>query len=165
MAMKHILASVFAGAMLTACETTGIGTGSTLQGDVHATLSWHSTGGHSGDITAQLNTGEVFSGRYFQISRETRVDELSPLWDGWGWPRNGWGMYWGRWGNWGYWGPSTGFVTTYSGRVVANLSGPNDTHMRCRFFLQYPASGMAGGGQGTCQLPNGTVIDTTFPSR
>ena len=37
-------------------------------------------------------------------------------------------------------------MTTYTGRVVANLEGPNGTHMRCRFDLMRPSSGMAGGG-------------------
>ena len=42
------------------------------------------------------------------------------------------------------------------------LSGP-DGQMRCHFRLMRPGSGMAGGGQGRCQLPSGTMIDATFP--
>lgn len=161
--LSSVVPAALLAGLLAACATSGAGTGSTLQGDVRATLSWQSTGGHDGTITAQLSTGETFTGRYFQISRDIRVDDLAPLWRGWGWPRSGWGMPWGPWHDWGYWGPSTGFVTSYSGRVVANLEGPNQTHMRCRFFLQNPASGMAGGGMGTCQLPDGKAIDATFP--
>jgi hypothetical protein len=36
--------------------------------------------------------------------------------------------------------------------------------MRCRFTLVRPETGMAGGGQGQCQLPSGGEIDATFPS-
>ena len=152
--------TLLAAALLSACASSGEGTGSTLQGDVTATLAWKSDGEGKGVITANMNTGESFSGRYFQVSRETRVEELEPLWAGWGWPRNGWGMWWGPWASWEYWGPQPSFVSTYTGRVVANLAGPDGTHMRCRFTLQYPSSGMTGGGVGTCQLPSGKVIDT-----
>ena len=48
------------------------------------------------------------------------------------------------------------------GCLVANLAGPNGTHMRCRMDLMNPASGMAGGGQGQRQLPSGDSIDTKF---
>jgi hypothetical protein len=111
-------------------------------------------------MTARLSDGQTYTGTYFQITSDTRVDELSPLWSGWDSPR--WGSWWGV-GPWRSWEPTTGFVTTYSGRVVANLEGPNGTHMRCRLDLISPASGMAGGGQGRCQLPSGDTIDTRFP--
>jgi hypothetical protein len=152
-----LVVSTFA---LAACATSGIGTGSTLGGDLKATLSWQSKGGHSGSINAALSNGENYAGTYFQITHDTRVEDLSPLWNGW--PHRWWNV-WDRWNDWGPWRPTPSFVTTYSGRVVANLEGPNGTHMRCRFFLQRPASGMSGGGQGTCQLPGGGTIDATFP--
>jgi hypothetical protein len=106
-------------------------------------------------MTAMLSTGETYAGMYFQITSETRIDDLSPLWVGWARP----------WADWPYWGlePGPQFITDYSGRVVANLEGPNGTHMRCRFQLIRPAAGMAGGGQGLCQLPDGAPIDATFP--
>jgi hypothetical protein len=107
-------------------------------------------------MTAMLDTGTTYTGMYFQINGETRVDDLGPLWIGWARP----------WAAWPYWegAPSPRFITYYSGRVVANLDGPDGTHMRCRFQLFRPAAGMAGGGQGQCQLPNGTTIDTSFPA-
>ena len=156
---------------ITACASaSGVGEASTPNGSLRATLAWTSTGGRAGTMTAQLSNGESYSGQYFQITRETQVDELGPLWDGWG-PGPGYGGpgfgfgfgrrgHWG--GGWGYWGPRTDFVTSYSGRVVANLQGPNGTHMRCRFDLRHPSSGMSGGGQGGCQLPGGETIDAMF---
>jgi hypothetical protein len=104
-------------------------------------------------MTAILSTGETYSGPFFQITQESRVDSLEPLWVGWG----------RRWPGWEPWWPSTEFVTHYSGRVVANLQGPNGTHMRCDFRLMRPTAGMAGGGTGRCQLPNGLTIDADFP--
>ena len=141
------------------CQTTGAGTASTLSGDVTATLSWRSTSGSSGDMTATLNNGVSYSGPYFQITRETRVDDVRPLWTGWV----------TRYGRWQYWGPEPvggewpRFVTHYSGRVLANLAAGDGTHMRCRFHLEHPSSGMAGGGIGQCQLPSGRDIDAVFP--
>jgi hypothetical protein len=140
---------------LAGCATMGMGVGSTPNGNVQANFTWQSTGGRTGQMTAQLNDGQTFTGDYFQITRDTSVYALGPLWTGWG-PRFGFGR-------WGYWGPSDQFVTEYSGRVVGNLQAPNGTHMRCRFFLVYPSRGMAGGGQGQCQLPSGQMIDAMFP--
>jgi len=72
-------------------------------------------------------------------------------------------MWGGGWENWGA-APSTSFVTHYSGRVVANLGAPSGEHMRCKFQLAHPSEGMAGGGRGQCQMPDGKTIDATFPS-
>ena len=140
---------------LGACTTTGIGSGSTRGNDVTATFAWKSTDDHSGELTANLNNGESFTGQYFQITSESRVEELGPLWGGWR----------GGWNGWAYWNrtPSDAFVTHYSGKVVANLAGPDAEHMRCRFSLIRPAAGLAGGGEGKCQLPSGKNIDATFP--
>jgi hypothetical protein len=141
-----------------ACTTTGTGVGSTRNNDVSATFTWQSIDDRTGTLNAAVSTGEAYSGKYFQITAESRVDQLGPLWDGW----RGYGR-----GGWRYWDsePRTAFVTHYSGRVVANLLGPNGTHMRCRFQLIRPASGMAGGGQGECQLPSGKTIDATFATK
>src|SRR5207237_250679 len=79
---------------------------------------------------------------FFQVTRDTTVDSLSPLWAGWG--RGPWGYGWNDWGA----GPS--FITHYTGRVVANLSAPSGAHMRCKFQLASPDAGMAGGGAGQC---------------
>lgn len=136
-----------------ACTTMGAGVGSTTNGNVHANFTWKSTSDRAGEMTAQLDNGQTYAGMYFQITRDTSVYGLGPLWDGWG----------PGFGRWGYWGPSDQFVTEYSGRVVGNLEAANGTHMRCRFQLIYPARGMAGGGQGQCQLPSGETIDATFP--
>lgn len=140
---------------LGACATAGSGVGSTRSNDVTATFAWNSTGDHTGTLTANLNDGENFTGKYFQITSESRVEDLGPLWGGWH----------NRWSGWAYWNrePSDEFVTHYSGKVVANLDGPNAEHMRCHFSLVRPASGMAGGGEGQCQLPSGKTIHATFP--
>jgi len=149
--------AVLAAAALSACQTAGTGTASSLAGDVTATLSWQSTGARHGTMTAVLDSGASYSGPYFQITRETQVTEVHPLWDGWG----------PRWRRWDPWGPGdwSRFVTEYTGRVVANLAGVDGAHMRCRFHLVHPQQGMAGGGQGECQLPDGRTIDAVFPQQ
>jgi hypothetical protein len=105
-------------------------------------------------MTAALNTGETYQGPFFQITHETQATDLGPLWMGWE----------GRWGwhGWGAWGPDVAYATEYTGKVLANLQGPGG-HMRCRFTLMQPSSGMAGGGTGRCQLPDGTIIQADFP--
>jgi hypothetical protein len=107
-------------------------------------------------MNAVLTGGKAYSGPYFEITSDTAVDSLGPLWSGWG-PGFRHRGYWDDWAG----GPE--FVTNYSGQVVANLGAPNGEHMRCKFRLVHPSNGMAGGGQGQCQMPDGKTIDATFP--
>lgn len=142
---------------LAGCKTTGTGYGDVRNGrDSRVAFTWNSDDGVSGEMTATMSDGRSFSGKYFQITSETRVDRLNPLWHGWG----------PRWPEWPYWytDPGPEFIKHYSGRVLANLTSADGERMRCRFRLIHPASGMAGGGEGVCQLPRGTHIDATFPS-
>ncbi|HJT40653.1 MAG TPA: hypothetical protein VJ762_10030 [Sphingobium sp.] len=151
-------AAVLAAALLaTACTTTGTGIGSSQAPGAAATFNWSSEGPRTGSMTAMLADGRQYTGGFFQITSETRVEDLTPLWVGWG------PIYGRRFhrGGWDYWGPSDQFVTHYSGKVLANLAGPGG-QMRCRFTLIHPASGMSGGGEGTCQLPGGTHIQASF---
>ena len=76
------------------------------------------------------------------------------------------------WYDWPYWGgpmttpyPITRFVTHYSGKVVATLDSEGKSRMRCRFHLADPASGMAGGGEGECQLTDGRVVQAVFANQ
>ncbi len=131
-----------------ACTTGGGGTGS---GNVRGTrkpvaFTWTSIDSTSGDITATFGNGDVYKGRYFQITRDTRLDRLDPLWTGWGepYPRTGW-RYWDR-------DMDREFIREYNGRVLANQHSDTGNHMRCRFTLLSPSRGMAGGGEGRCQL-------------
>ena len=147
------------------CTTTGSGIGDSRSPGMSATFTWKAQGATTGEMTASLANGSHYAGRFFQITQETQVDNLEPLWAGWGpvgpyrrW-RGGWGG--GRAG-WGYWGPDQSFVTHYSGKVLANLKGP-EGNMRCRFTLARPSGGMAGGGDGQCQLPGGAKIHADFP--
>lgn len=138
----------------TACMTTGVGTGQSASGSLNAAFNWTQTGGTSGTMTANLSNGSVYQGQFFEVTRETQVSNMGPLWAGWG----------GRWAwrGWGWWGPSDSTITHYSGQVLANLQGPAG-YMRCHFTLASPSSGMDGGGSGECQLPTGTIINTQFP--
>lgn len=145
---------------ISACQTSGTGTGS---GNVRGTrkpvaFTWESTDSVSGNITATFGNGRVFRGNYFQITSDTRVERLEPLWDGWGRPyrRNAW-RYWSR-------DPGPEFVKNYSGRVLANLHSEDGEHMRCRFNLISPSRGMAGGGEGRCELSESErEINAEFP--
>ena len=140
---------------ITACTTMGTGIGSAPNSDVHADFAWKSSDDRTGTLTANLSNGDTFAGPFFQVTHDTRVENLAPLWYG-GWP--------GAWRGWRYWGPNpdTEFVTHYSGRVVANLADGAGEHMRCHFRLMHPQHGMAGGGAGQCQLPSGQTLDATF---
>ena len=141
---------------LAACTTSGIGQGASPSGALTATFAWEAEGPTRGAMTAMLSTGETYRGPFFQITRETRIEELHPLWVGWA------GR--GRWHRWGAWGPEEFRATQYTGRVLANLAGPRG-QMRCNFRLIRPSSGMAGGGAGRCQLPDGAIIHADFPPR
>lgn len=117
-------------------------------------LHWKSTDDRTGTLTATLSNGDTFSGPFYQVTHDTRIETIEPLWYGWR----------STWHGWPYWGPypDTAFVTHYSGRVVANLRDPDGEHMRCHFDLMHPRHGMAGGGEGECQLPSGQTIDATL---
>ena len=150
----RVIAPAVATLGLAACATTGTGVGNTRNNDVSASFAWQSTNDRTGTLTASLSNGKTYSGEFFQITSESRIDQLGPLWYGWH----------AGWRGWSYWDaqPSQAFVTHYSGRVVANLDASDATHMRCRFQLVTPTDGMAGGGEGKCQLPSGQEINATF---
>ena len=155
---KRMLAGLAPALVLLAaagCASSGAGYGVSGAGREEATFRWDAKNDVSGTLTATMPGGRIYSGEYFQVTSETRVDGLAPLWDGW---RPGWR-------GWPYWNaaPGPGFVTEYTGRVLANLAANNGDRMRCRFRLIHPAEGMAGGGEGECQLPNGEAIEATFP--
>jgi hypothetical protein len=141
---------------LAACATPGGGSGSGQIGSDGGSVafSWKSDGGTGGTMSATLDDGTRFDGPFVQITSQARAEFLDPMWPGW---RHGWD-------DWPYGsGPSTAFVTRYSGKVVANLRGSEGRYMRCRFHLNAPASGMAAGGQGECQLSDGRQVDAVFP--
>jgi hypothetical protein len=107
-------------------------------------------------MSATLADGKIFSGDYLEITREAGIEGLDPMWERWdrGWssdPFAGESM------------PEFGSATLYSGRVLANLRAGDGQRMRCRFHLNVPSLGMAGGGQGKCELKNGGSVDAVFP--
>jgi hypothetical protein len=146
-------------ALAAGCTTMGTGTGSTLSGADPVSFDWKSSDSVSGTMNATAPDGKTYSGQFFQVTRNTTVDSLGPLWVGWD---GGWGGRRGGFG-WNDWDAGPSFVTNYTGRVVANLGAPSGEHMRCKFQLARPSSGMAGGGRGQCQMPDGKTIDATFP--
>ncbi|MEJ1963111.1 MAG: hypothetical protein WDO56_16780 [Gammaproteobacteria bacterium] len=141
-----------------ACTTMGTGTGETRGGGPGVTFSWTAEDAVKGQMTATFDNGGAYNGKFFQITSNTQVDDMGPLWTGWGGRRR-----WGG-GGWGYWDAGPEFITHYSGRVLANLKNGSGDHLRCNFRLVRPSSGMAGGGEGKCQLQGGKEIDATFPS-
>jgi hypothetical protein len=160
MKAKLVAVAALAGALLmTACQTAGTGSGNIRGTRKPVAFTWESTDSVSGNITATFGTGRVYKGTFFQITRDTRVDRLEPLWYGWGGRplrRSGW-RYWAA-------DPGPEFVKTYSGRVLANLHSDDGDHMRCRFTLISPSRGMAGGGEGRCQLSESDQeISAEFP--
>jgi hypothetical protein len=138
------------------CTTMGTGSGSTSSGAAPVSFHWKSSDSVSGTMDATLSNGKTFSGQFFQITNNTTVDNLGPLWSGWDPGFRGAG-------GWDSWEGAPQFLIHYTGRVVANLGAPTGEHMRCQFRLVHPADGMAGGGTGQCQLPGGKTIDATFP--
>jgi hypothetical protein len=160
--MKHSIVKLglpLLAALVAGCSTMGTGVGSTPSGADPVSFSWKSSDSVSGTMSATLSDDKTYSGQFFQITKDTTVNSVGSLWSGWS---PGWGS-WGGWENWGAL-PSSSYITHYSGRVVANLGAPSGEHIRCRFQLAHPSDGMAGGGSGQCQMPDGKTIDATFPS-
>jgi hypothetical protein len=146
-AMKALL-PLCAAIALAACTTIGTGNGSVSPGGEPVAFAWKSKGGGTtGTMSATLPEGQTFSGPYLQVTSEARSDDFAPLWSGW---RHGWDDW-------------PAFATVYSGRVMANLQAADGQRMRCHFYLNEPFKGMAGGGQGQCQLASGRSVDAVFP--
>ena len=101
-------------------------------------------------MTATFANGEVFTGRFFQIT-SSLTDELGPQ-----------GSIWHQEGLYDV-GPELQYVAHYTGGVVADLSRSDGAQMRCRFKLTSPVDGMAGGARGECELPDGLITDAQFP--
>ncbi len=159
----HLLRSFGLGLLIAAvaagCKSTGTGEGHSPQGNAHVTFQWEQSSPTSGNLRATLITRdggpETYAGKFFQITQESQLETLAPLWAGW----------YPGWGGWTYWGPEpqVSFITHYTGEVVANLEGPNSQRMRCHFRLLRASAGMKGGGKGECQLPSGETIKAEFP--
>jgi hypothetical protein len=141
-------------AIVAGCTTTGTGFGSTASGASLTTFSWRSSDIVSGTMTATLSDGTTYNGRYYQITPETNVPGIAPLYDGWNpaWEETNSGE-----------GPWIDFNARLAHRAVARLVSPSGSHMRCKFQLMFPPNGMYGGGRGKCQLPDGRTINATFP--
>ena len=147
-----------AGAVLAlqACTTMGTGTGSLSPDNTPLTLAWTSKdGGRTGTLSATQDTGASFSGPFVQVDSTVTGGALVPIW-------NGWAPGWSDWNTPSTYYPTGAFPTRYSGRVVANLKGPDAQQMRCRFHLNEPARGMSGGGQGECQSSGGRTVNAVF---
>ena len=161
---RLIAAAVAAGAvlLLSACASTGMGGGELTRKGRSAEpvlFTWKSTdGGISGRMVATLPDA-TYQGRFFQITQQTESQAIAPLWDGW---TEGW-YDWPYWGN-GSYGPYdvNQFITRYTGKVVATLQSPAGKRMRCRLHMAHPARGMAGGGDGECQIAGAGTILATF---
>jgi hypothetical protein len=151
--LSYLAASV-ALVAIASCASMGSGEGTVRASGAAVRFDWKSTDDVSGTLTATVADGQVFSGQYFQITGDVRIDRLTPLWDGWHHP----------WHGWPYWGADAGpdFGKYYSGRVLANLRATSGEYMRCRFRLVHPSQGLSGGAQGTCQHPDGKTIDASL---
>jgi hypothetical protein len=139
------------------CKSTGSGMGESATGDVQARFTWQQSDPLSGTLTAMVSgqNSETYAGKFYQITRNSRIDTLGPLWHPWH----------PGWRGWEYWdsAPDYALITHYTGHVLANLAGPDGKRMRCEFQLLRADEGMKGGGEGQCQLPSGKIINADFP--
>ena len=51
-----------------------------------------------------------------------------------------------------------------SGKVLTSLGTQSGDRMNCQLRLARPEIGMSGGGEGECQLSDGTTVDAAFPA-
>ena len=150
---------------LMGCTVTGTGGGELSGANAQPApveFSWTSKdAGMTGTMTAQIGP-LVFEGRFFQITQQTRVESLGPLWSHW---NQGWYDWPYAGGPWSPPYPQSRFITTYTGKVLATLEATGQAPMRCRFHLVEPAMGMRGGGEGECQLAPDKVVRAVFAGR
>jgi hypothetical protein len=153
---KYAQALVPVAALATsACSMTSEGLELKLEeegGQALVTLDWQSSDDASGTMIASFPDGRSFRGTYFRITPDTPVEQLEPLWEGWTEARD-----------WPHWQPGANFLEHYSGKVLASLGATNGEHMRCRFKMSRPSSGLIGGGKGKCQLSDGRTVGASIP--
>jgi hypothetical protein len=139
------------------CATTGFGSGRVAapgkpEAEGEASFRWRAEPDATrGTINAVLPDGRIFRGSFLQVVSTTVAQDLDPYWSAWGGPWHGWG-YSGIYND-------TMFVRHYTGRVIAQLTGPEGERMRCRFVLARPEDGPASGGVGDCELSSGETIE------
>jgi len=144
-------------ALAAGCTTMGTGFGSTAAGADPVTFSWKSSDSVSGTMSATLTDGKQYSGQFFEITR-IRGSTTSGL-SGPGGIRAGAALA----------ALTTGMPDRASSRTTRAGSWPISVLRAVRtcaakFQLAHPSQGMAGGGRGQCQMPDGKTIDATFPT-
>jgi hypothetical protein len=148
---------------LVSCTSSGTATGQlvTAAGKREpVTFVWRSDGGdwRHGTVSVVLPSGDTYRGKYHQVTESMPLRSYGPMWVGFRpyWPDWPAPWYAGR----SYAPGSEGWLTVYEGKVVARLSTPHDPshYMRCRFSLDDPSLGMTGGGNGDCQLSDGSAV-------
>ena len=138
-------------------------------GNIGATFTWTETGGTRGTMVAQLSNGQVFQGPLFQITSGKPGDGLRPAVE--------------RLGTRLRLGPRLGRPAPGAGAGAAGVRGARSMRpspiiaARCSptcraraascaatSRLMSPSSGMAGGGVGQCQLPDGNDHPRPVPA-
>ncbi|WP_157068911.1 hypothetical protein [Sandaracinus amylolyticus] len=138
-------------ALVAGCATSGGGSGTLETGkpgeaSEPVAFQWNAAPDATrGTIRAELMDGRDFSGEFLQVTTETRATDLDPYWDVWGGP-------------WYGMADDTAFIRQYTGRVIAQLTGPEGERMRCHFQLADPEAGPQSGGMGDCELSTGERI-------
>lgn len=144
-----------------ACAANGNGNseinGPTGAPDQSVTLVWSSEGlgPDHGPIAGSLPDGTHYAGNYIEVMAGAGEGPYASIWEGWE-------PYWSEWDldgdarvvDW------PRFIESYRGTVVANLKSDDGTsRLRCRFIIDTPATGMAGGSNGLCQRSDGETLD------
>ena len=144
-------------AWLSAAQATGQWT--SARGEpVPVTLRFEPGGRRGGSVETVLGEdGDAYRGRYLVVSPNSPVYEVQPLTAVWQsvWQTGRRTLEPDPWlaGSDG----ARSFIRRYDGHAVAELSS-GASAMRCRFRLARPGRGLRGGGDGECQLGDGSEI-------
>jgi hypothetical protein len=144
-----------------ACVANGNGNGEVkgpnAMPEQSVTLMWKSDGlaPDHGRISGTLADGTHYAGDYIEVTDDAEENQYAFSWEGWQ-------PYWSEWDwdgrveamDW------PRFVAMYKGTVIANLkSDDGERWLRCRFIIDTPATGIAGGTNGLCQSSDGETLD------
>ncbi len=126
-------------------------------------IAWESESELTGSMTFTLGRGgQRYVGPYLLIEKTTTHAAMEPLYNLWDD-----GIY-DQWSVTGInpwfepgWGVSV-WVDHYDGRVVSTLNGNRGARARCRFTLANTEAGLPGGGSGSCQVSDGSLLKASF---
>jgi hypothetical protein len=99
-AYVSLLFGILLGVALAGCKSTGEGMGESHTGDVKVSFMWEQSAPTSGTMRATVTQpggqADTYQGKFYQITKDTHIQTIGGLWEGWYPGLGGWAFWGGR---------------------------------------------------------------------